>query len=45
MAAATDGIALAYKGLGGVPTWVIVTVIVLVVVWMLVTAARRDRSR
>ena len=45
MAVATDGVALAYKGLGGVPTWVIVTVIVLVVVWMLVTAARRKRSR
>jgi heme/copper-type cytochrome/quinol oxidase subunit 2 len=45
MAAATDGLTLAYKGLGRVPTWVIVAIIVLVVVWMLVTAARRNRSR
>jgi heme/copper-type cytochrome/quinol oxidase subunit 2 len=31
--------------LGGVPTWGIVAIIVLVVIWMLVTAARRNRSR
>ncbi|MEU9171896.1 hypothetical protein AB0D34_29570 [Streptomyces sp. NPDC048420] len=35
----------AYKGLGGVPTWVVVAIIVVVVVWMLVTAARRNRSK
>jgi predicted ABC-type sugar transport system permease subunit len=45
VAAAADGVTLAHKGLGGVPTWVIVAISVVVVVWMLVTAVRRNRSR
>ncbi|MFI6210297.1 hypothetical protein ACIBAI_28690 [Streptomyces sp. NPDC051041] len=44
MEAATDGITLAYKGLGGVATWVIVAIIVLVVIWVIMSVARRDRS-
>ncbi|MFF6913132.1 hypothetical protein [Streptomyces sp. NPDC012466] len=34
----------AYKGLGGMPDWVSVAIIVLVCVWMIVAAKRRDRS-
>ncbi|GAA5207683.1 hypothetical protein [Streptomyces thinghirensis] len=44
MEAATDGIAVAYKGLGGVATWVIVAIIVLVVVWVIMSVVRRNRS-
>jgi hypothetical protein len=43
MEAETGGI-LAYKGLGGVPTGVIVAIIVLVVLWVIVSVARRKRS-
>ena len=38
------GISLAYKGLGGVSTWVIVAIIVLVALWVIVSVARRNRS-
>ncbi|WP_326665423.1 hypothetical protein [Streptomyces canus] len=43
MEAETCGV-LAYKGLGGVPTGVIVAIIVLVVLWVIVSVARRNRS-
>lgn len=44
MEAAADGIALGYKGLGGVATWAIVAIIALVVVWVIISVARRNRS-
>jgi hypothetical protein len=43
MAAAADGITLAYKGLGGVSSWAIVAIIAFVVLWVLVSVARRNR--
>ncbi|MFI9175624.1 hypothetical protein [Streptomyces lincolnensis] len=44
MEVAMDGTILAYKGLGGVSAWVMVVIIVLVVVWVMMRVARRNRS-
>ncbi|MFG2726951.1 resistance to Congo red protein [Streptomyces canus] len=43
MASAKDGVTLAYKGLGAVPTWAIIAIIAFVVLWVLVSTARRNR--
>ncbi|MFF7178075.1 hypothetical protein [Streptomyces sp. NPDC008121] len=39
-----DSVSLSYKGLDGVPTWVLLIVVVLVLVWMAVSRRRRDKS-
>ncbi|WP_279628519.1 hypothetical protein [Streptomyces swartbergensis] len=44
MRASADSVPLAYKGMGWLPDWALYGVILLVCVWMVVVAIRRNRS-